>query len=234
MKSALCLFGKCGGIEGKDGLGKRIDYKMCYESYKEHVIDVNNCDVFIHSWDIDIADELMELYQPKLNLFESQKIFSKKDDNRLYSRWYSTKESVGLKTLHERVHNFIYDWVMIGRLDLLFFKDFDFSKFDNNFFNVSAWNAPPLWSRHKTEPDRINRTETKEGLSDMFFISNSKMIDKFSTCYDYLDKYGISGHYAAWRHVKEIFGEPMEVCKFPFYRWYDFEIYRFKVCGVYK
>jgi len=241
MKSAICLFGKAGGDKGKDGLGRRIDYKMCFDSIKKHVIDINQCDVFIHSWDLDIGEEIKDLYEPRHFVFENQIIFDEDTDrNRIFSRWYSTKQSVGLKSFAEKDNNFIYDWVMLCRFDLLFFIDIDFSELEPGYFYAAHWNTPPLVSKKDrvtgelNEPDRINRSLVKEGLSDLFFIAPSKMMDKFSLIYDFLGEYGLSSHYSPWKHIKKRIGDPGKVIKYKYYRWFDFEIYRFKTCGVYR
>lgn len=240
MRNALCLYGKVGGTQGKDGLGERIDYVKCFESYKRHIIDVNQCDIFLHSWDIDIEDELLNLYRPLWCNFEKQIVFKDDESNRLYSRWYSTKESVKCKSNWEEVAKFKYDWVMLGRFDLLFFKDIIFSKLEPGYFHVAAWNIPPLFSKKDrvtgelNKPDRVNRSLYKDGLADLIFIGSSKMMDNFSTVYDYLDGNELSSHRIAWNQVKRVLGEPLEVCKFSFYRWFDFEIYRYKFCRMFN
>ena len=241
MKAALCLYGKVGGGKGKDGLGRRIDFIKCFESFREHVISVNDCDVFMHCWDTDIRDKLIDLYRPVSNLFENQIIFDEDPNkNRIFSRWYSTKQSVMLKNLHERKNKVTYKWVMIARYDLLFFTDIDFSLLEPGYFYAAHWNTPPLISKKDritgeiNKPDRMNRSVVKEGLSDLFFIAPSVMMDNFSKIYNYLGEYGLSSHYAPWKHIKKRIGDPAKVIKYKFYRWFDFEIYRFKICGVYR
>ena len=240
MRSALCLFGKIGGTQGKDGLGERIDYEMCARSYQQHVIDVNNCDVFMHCWDVDLEVKLTELYQPKDRHFEAQINFGKGAEHRLRSRWYSTKRSVQLKALHETIYGMKYDWVMLGRLDLLFFVDFVFSQLDTGYFYAANWNTPPLISkRHRVtgqinEPDKTNRSLVKEGVSDLWFIAPSQKMDTFARLYDHIDEVGCSGHYAPWAYMEKYMGDPRRIVKYKYFRWFDFETYRFKVCGVYR
>ena len=65
MKTAICFYGIVGGTEGKNGSGEYIPYEKCYESYKKHIIDINNSDIFIYSWSEDIKDEIVDLYKPK-------------------------------------------------------------------------------------------------------------------------------------------------------------------------
>ena len=50
MKIALCLSGLTGGSGGKDGVGNSLDIDTPYQSVKKYLLDVNDIDVFIHSW----------------------------------------------------------------------------------------------------------------------------------------------------------------------------------------
>lgn len=241
MKSALCLYGIVGGTQGKNGKGDPVNIKVCYDSYREHIIDINNCDVFIHSWSTEFRNQLLELYKPKNSLIEPQIDFSSKVKNRgrkeylfrAYSRWYSTKKVVELKSQYEKENNFKYDWVMLGRLDLMFLVDFSFKELDTKYFHAAMWNSPPYYlpKGGYEEATRDNRSKTKEGLPDLFFVANSDMMNKFSKVYDNLGKHAkISQHYNAWRQVKDVIGDPRKVVQHSLYRWFDFELYRLKVC----
>ena len=114
MKSALCLFGIIGGTQGKNGQGALIDVEACYKSYLEHIIQVNNCDVFIHSWSVESKKQLLKLYKPKDSLIEPQMDFSERASEwknpegcfRNFSRWYSTKKVVELKAQYEEEHGY--------------------------------------------------------------------------------------------------------------------------------
>jgi len=53
---------------------------------------------------------------------------------RLYSRWYSTLKVVELKCHYEKQMNIKYDFVMLLRFDIEFFKDIDFGLYDINKF----------------------------------------------------------------------------------------------------
>lgn len=242
MRSALCLFGIIGGTQGKDGLGDPVDIEACHKSYREHVIRINNCDVFIHSWSAGFQEHLLRLYEPKKYIIEPQIDFSPKVKNRerpkylfrAYSRWYSTKKVVELKSQYEKENGFKYDWVMVGRLDLLFFVDFLFKNLDPNYFHAGIWNAAPHYRPKKgvLPPDRINRSEKMQALMDLFFVANSDMMNQFSTVYDNLDKHTvISQHTDAWQQVKDVIGDPKKVIRYSLYRWFDFEMYRRKVEG---
>jgi len=75
MKVALCFYGLVGSRVDKDGIGEQLDPMMAYQLNKTNIIDVNNADVFIHSWSIEAKERLEKLYQPKASIIEAQRDF---------------------------------------------------------------------------------------------------------------------------------------------------------------
>ena len=158
MKVAVCLYGLVGGKEGKDGVGGDIPFEKCYKRYKNHIIDRNDADVFIHSWSQHLEDEIIDLYKPKIYKFQKQKMFKKEIDMtpkitkvpvdnrkdyrfRSLSRWYSVKQVLELKAAYELSNDFRYDCVMITRFDTLFFVDLDFNNYELKNLYASHWNS---------------------------------------------------------------------------------------------
>lgn len=233
MKVALCLFGLVGGKEGKEGKGGNVDYKIAYEHYKRHILDINDVDVFIHSWSIDLAEELIETYKPQKSIFQKQKRFSWLDrrnndqKHRAYSRWYSSKKTIELKKAYEIENGFVYDWVMVSRLDLVFFTDVVFEKFDDQYFYASHWNDAVNPKLGRLQANRENHNEGI-GFLDLWFFSNSEMMDKFSTLYDLRKKYDVSPHRASRQHVDTF----TDKIKYVFYRWEDHELFRRRFLNV--
>ena len=71
MKVALCLYGY---------FNNRADPKSGdkgYEYLKNNVFSKGDVDVFIHSWEPDIKDQLISLYNPIEYKFEEQIDFKK-------------------------------------------------------------------------------------------------------------------------------------------------------------
>ena len=62
---ALCLSGIVGGIDGPDGKGDMVDLHKIFNQYKKHILDLNDVDVFLHSWSTDVEDIVCDLYKPK-------------------------------------------------------------------------------------------------------------------------------------------------------------------------
>ncbi len=224
MKIALCLYGGVGGWGGSFGMGQYIDPIIGYLSYENILLSKYDVDVFIHSWSDDLKYEILNIYKPKKYKIEKQKDFSNlqllKHDLRKntltylpwwkllsakktktidhirentiagHSRWYSNKVSISLKKMYEDENNFQYDFVLLSRFDLIFFSGFNFEGFNPDYFYASP--RPP-W----TEPFYLKG----KALQDMWFLSNSNLMDKFSTLYDNIYSYSMRPPFAAYQHI---------------------------------
>lgn len=243
MRIALCLFGIIGGTKGKNGKGDLVDYKLCYEYYLKNILNYNEVDVFIHTWSVDYLDDLISLYQPKLALGNNQEDYgfiNTSSEHRVLSRWDSNARSLQLKRNYEDKHNFKYDAAMVARFDLMFLKPLIFNKYDMQYFWASHWNLPPLNKTikklgHINKADKSNRSEVKNGYSDLWFFSNSTMMDYLSLVFDSMkkSKINLSQHKGAWEHLNLKYN-PKEITRYTLYRWYDFELYRWKELGCYE
>ena len=242
-KIALCLSGLVGGTKGPDGKGDMVDVDIISQQYKKHIIDINDVDVFIHSWSVKAEDKLIEAYQPKGKLFEKQIDFRNINSNRhknneashrFYSRFNSIQKSVKLKRKYEIDNDFEYDIVMISRLDLLWFSDINFDRMDKKYFHVSNWNHNGGGKKGPYD----KRAQAGNGFLDFWFFSNSKVMDEFGSLYDRLEEngddfeklgqkkgngtYRLSGHVATKR-----FADLLNLnTKRTMYRGYDHEVYR--------
>jgi len=188
MRIALCLFGY--------PKGSTIYAEGAYQNKFKHLFEqvmVHSPDVFIHSWDTSLEDELVSLFEPKKYSFEEQKQFgslisevdtsrfknSRGDIFKTLSFLYTRKKSNDLKSLYETENFFKYDCVITSRFDVGYhnytknktsYIDFDPS-LDMNCVYSAFW-------------DQINA-----GLSDHWFYSNSKNIDTVSCIYDKVIEY---------------------------------------------
>ena len=249
MRTAICLFGIVGGTGGKDGTGGNIPFEECYETYKKHIIDPNDADVFMHSWSREAESDLVALYGPQKHRFEEQDTFEqelrlppgpmskvprhKREAHRFrsLSRWCSTQRVLELKSEYERENGFRYDCVMLLRFDLLFFVDVDFSKYDLGRFYASHWNSP---KRAEGEPDRINRSERTNGFLDLWFFSGSAIMDVLVGAFDGVrdGRYDAWQHRTAWNCLADN-GYDRKDFRFALYRHFDFEVYRWHVLHSY-
>lgn len=212
MKTALCLYGLAGGTNDKGGLP--VDFKLSYKSIKKHILDKNDCDVFIHTWGINYKKEIKELYKPKKAIFEKQLTFDKPNFiqrrtteplriNNIYSRWYSTKEVMKLKRTYEIDKSFDYDCVFLTRFDVSYFSDFKFNKFNLSNFYLGQGvkyceNGKEIMNKDLRRKKRdFSKLKKKyvgypydgRGLIDYWFFSNTVDMDRFSKIYFCLSEY---------------------------------------------
>lgn len=214
MKTAICLFGLAGGVNDKEG-GLPVDFKLSYKSIKKHILDKNNCDVFIHSWSINYKDEIEKLYNPKNSYFQPQIAFHKpnfiynflstepKRLNNINSRWFSSWFANSLKKFYEGANGFTYDCVFTTRFDVSYCTDVKFNKFDLNKFysakNIKYCENGKEINNRDIRPQKRDLTKlTKKkigypyddrGLLDYWFFSNSYNMDMFCNLYTHLPYY---------------------------------------------
>jgi hypothetical protein len=158
-KVAFCLHGLAAGKNFKHG-GLEVTFEAESDLYKQHILGINNCDVFMHSWSVDVADQLKEIYQPRKALFQNSEVFFTptlgerfKDFkkklrgktrelyrvNNIYSRWATFKRAVDLVGQYEEENGVRYDFIMVSRFDMSLFTDIDFSQLDPEKFYAGRW-----------------------------------------------------------------------------------------------
>jgi len=192
-----------------------IEDQIIFENYKNHPKKYQNFTSKI---------KYIILKYIKKNLYIDWVTKRENETFRAYSRWYSSKKVLDLKKKYEEENKFKYDVVMITRLDVGFFKDIDFSKYDMNYFYASNRNDPPL----KENNYKANYLNHYAGYAfqDLWFFSNSENLDKFSKLYDEIENYEINPHRSSMQHVKKFIGK--NKIKYTLYRWFDYELLRRK------
>ena len=193
-----------GGNAGKIGKGDTIDPSIAYEHYDKHILSKNDVDVYFHTWESDVSEEIVSLYKPVSHMINKWVVFSENPDtHRAISRWYSTRRSIGLIEGS-------YDMVMLSRFDVAFLSDVILSDYDPKYFHASHWN------------DVGNKKNHKRGFMDMWFFGNQNIMRQFGKLGLYLDNYDMSQHKAAKQHAKFIKAD----VKHTLYRGEDFEMVR--------
>ena len=196
MRIALCFYGLIGNIAGKSGdtvTSSSEVLDIAFSHAKKHILDGNDVDVFIHSWDVDLAVQIVDLYKPKLSKFEKTKTFKieppLQDTRRVqnhYSRWYSCKEVINLKKLYETENSFTYDFVALSRQDIAWQVDVDFSKFDPEYFHVPNWRQ-----QFNGSPMGYPFGDYSKSLQDIWCFGNSDDMDTLVNIYDNIHQYSI-------------------------------------------
>lgn len=165
---------------------------------------------------------LKKLFFP--NRYQNQLNELKKSSFRAHSRWYSNKQVLNLINSHEKKQKLKYDFIMVTRLDVGFFKKLEFKSLDKNVFYAGYRNNAPNKSNN-FKGDHNNEYLGKE-FNDLWFISNSKNMNRLSKLFDNINNYKISPHISSYQHTIE-FIKPEKI-KYFLYRWFDYELIRRK------
>lgn len=187
-KIALVLHGKVGGKTGKHSqneVSSKEVLELAFKHNKEHILDVYDTDVFIHSWSTELADEMVDLYNPLRHCIEDQVDFDippyiKANHTRAFahlSRWYSFAESVDLineyiEISKKELVEIKYDHVIVQRFDLCWNIQPAFAKMDPKYFWVGKSSLNP-----------------KIEWSDRWFSSNFNNMYAFSKLFDKIKEY---------------------------------------------
>ena len=158
-------------------LNHQADPKICFNSIKKHVLDCNDneIDIFIHSWDYNLKDKIIKLYNPKKYIFEKNNEinlnFDSSFNHNFISKCYSLSKSIELKKQYEIENDFIYDYVMWSRIDNFYFKDIIIdSNIDKRYIYQEYCSSQKINGKHVSAPKYF-----LDGLA----ISSSKNIDSF-------------------------------------------------------
>ena len=130
-----------------------VDYKKCCKSIFDYIVNENKnykIDFFCHSWNEDLEDSLVEIYNPKSIQTENNNFYINEieqnngigDKFSLISQALSTKKSIELKEQYEKENNFEYDIVILYRYDVLIWKKMDLNDYNLNEENIYV-NAHP-------------------------------------------------------------------------------------------
>ena len=188
MKIALCI----GNLASKGRQGSDA-YKIGHQHIKSNLIDkFKNIDIFLHSYEIELENELIDLYKPIKNKFENKPDFNDKYKNldtkycnagnpqtltypNLFSMAYSRYCVGKLKSEYELENGFVYDWVIFVRYDISSAPHIEGITFDENLNNSFIYSS------------MFNQLNA--GPQDQWFYSNSKNMDIIFSLYDNLEEY---------------------------------------------
>lgn len=194
MKAAVCLMGLSLGYNDK---GDIVGFEKASNSIKKHIIAPNNADVFFHTWSINekAQEQLVDIYNPKLYVLESKKMFDATTSkiHQIRSRWYSHKESLNLAFNYQTKNNIQYDYIFVTRFDCEYYSDFNFLNLDTNAFYTSNWHLP----------------YRDQGFLDYWFVAGSDIMKCYSTVYDslttdYINENESSNHVIAKRFADDL------------------------------
>jgi len=148
MKAAIVLRG---AISKKNN--KYVNYKLVRDSIYKHIVDVNkdyNFDIFIHSWNVDLQQELISLYNPVSYLFENNEDYRDIIVNKLnecncdLSFFNQVSQSIAITNSCNVVKNFVgnnenyFNKIILYRPDVLLWKDIKLSEYSDDFIFCNA------------------------------------------------------------------------------------------------
>lgn len=177
MKIALCFS------------GQPRSFRAGYQYYRDNLLEHYDVDVFIHSWNSERNDEIVELYKPKAYEFQDTLVG---DYDKLYTntpnphKWpprftvaalYSMYKSMLLKCSAESQSQTKYDWVIKSRTDYAL----------NGKIPFESLEATKLYI-----PD-CRMTAARDFGNDQFAFGSSAVMDKRMSIWPHMNDYYRSG-----------------------------------------
>lgn len=191
MKIALCLHGLFNSTT--DFTSNGVDG---FEYIKKNILSKGDVDIYIHSWELDKKEEILNLYNPKSYVFEQQKDFSSIINDRgldalgqtprpiknVVSHLYSVTEAINL-ALNSGVD---YDVIIKSRFDL--------GRINRDTSGPNKHNPFPVQCiilLTEIEQDKLymaNWNHFNMGPADMWFYGSKDVMKEFSTLFPFLEK----------------------------------------------
>lgn len=207
MKIALCLHGYFNSSRDLSSLGEDGYYYI-----KKNILDGNNVDIYIHSWDLDNKQIIESLYGKliKKSIFESQidfkPLFEKNNLHtypirggatpfwNVFSQFYSVQKSFELMN-ESKIE---YDCVIKSRFDLGRINRNSSGPGFGNPYAVQCINFNPNYDMENFYMANWQYLDT-EGPADMWFYSNKKNMDNFLKLFDIMSEdVKIGSEYQKW------------------------------------
>jgi hypothetical protein len=191
MKIALCLHGLFNSTT--DSTSNGVDG---FEYIKENILSKGDVDIYIHSWELDKKDEILNLYKPKSYIFEQQKDFSNIINDRgldslgqtprpiknVISHLYSVTEAINL-VLNSKIN---YDIIIKSRFDL--------GRINRNTSGPNKHNPFPVQCINlltEIKDDKLymaNWNHFNMGPADMWFYGSKNIMKEFTTLFPTLEQ----------------------------------------------
>lgn len=197
-------------------------FEDCYPSILENVIQDNNVDIFIHTYDkighssgwrspIDLSENINMRFLESLPNLKTL-VTEKWDDikwqfekfkkivpnvtniNVIATIFYKIYQCNELKKQYERENNFIYDLVIRMRGDQIFTKkiNFDFP-LDKILINAYPWGDEDYVDHYQLHDEKTMDHEN-ECLNDRFAVGSSSNIDYVSDLYNHFEELITGAH----------------------------------------
>ncbi|NBV29820.1 hypothetical protein EBS02_12560 [bacterium] len=155
-----------------------INYLSVEKSIRHHIINYNpdyKFDTFIHCWNEDLQESLVELYKPKKYLFESNTPYREEIERKLFlcghtaSSFGEVSVSLSIKKGIELVESYCeetgneYDLVIFLRPDYLYWDNMNLKDYDE---------------------DKVYGTQYGPSDGESHYVMNFENMKKFKNLYD--------------------------------------------------
>ena len=162
--------------------GHMRTYALCLDNLRKKILNHNDCDIFIHTWDDNITnwDHVIKEYKPKAICIENNKNFIDKfpqqyetprgilDNINLISMHYKINQCNKLKLESELFINNNYKYVIRSRPDIVLSKPILVSELHQNNLYVPVLN--------------------NNWIDDKFAIASSHIMNIYANTYLYIDE----------------------------------------------
>lgn len=202
-KAALILRGGISNTYGKlsisnDARNKDyINFRCVKNSLQKHLIDYNSefhFDTYIQSWNIELREDLVNLYNPISTIFEDNSIYAEEFKQILIKcetnekHYNQVSQALSIKKSFQLVKNVDrYDCIIFYRPDVLVWKNIDLDKYNLN---------------------KIYCNNYGYGQGDFHFIMSPSNARKFHLVYDFLSKENPPiDHMYIPKHVRDFTGQ---------------------------
>tara|TARA_R110000824_G_scaffold207562_2_gene393013 strand:- start:5733 stop:6524 length:792 start_codon:yes stop_codon:yes gene_type:complete len=245
MRVAVCLFGNLGNVgcaSGRDPSANLMresdvfnDVSLPYYYLKKNLCDHYETDFFFHSWSINSAEYVLNLYDPKSYEFELQRDFSVdladyglignnidkweiSDSSKFgYNALLSSRGSVEnileeMKRMAFRSSSRYYSSQKSIELKQKYEAENDFkydfvllTRFDNMFYK--KFELEGLDKNKFYGNFRHGSIDEHLAISDHWFLGGSENTDKFGTLFDHRHKYCLRPTFSSRQHIQEFISD---------------------------
>tara|TARA_B100000886_G_C20400296_1_gene482245 strand:- start:5 stop:826 length:822 start_codon:yes stop_codon:yes gene_type:complete len=224
MRIALCLTGLLGGLNGKNGIGKKIDPRNGHYWFNINILKNQIVDVFFHTWG-DFDSNLVSLYNPKKYLFETQSDFSEVDykfyncnsydelykkENKLNKNYVTNIEEV--KILKDQIFRSNSKWASTYKVINLKKEYENENNFEYDFVIISRFDIALTekidFSKLKKNILYLSKRGKKQAarnfaFNDLIFLGDSQIIDLFVEIFPQRNKYSIDPIFGCYEHINK-------------------------------